>query len=53
MIPMQFGVFQLGDEPDAFPAWELRRALAAQPDLASRVHIPAVGERLILDAEPS
>jgi L-ascorbate metabolism protein UlaG (beta-lactamase superfamily) len=52
MIPMQFGVFQLGDEPAAFPAWELRRALAAQPDLAARVHIPAVGERLMLDAAP-
>jgi L-ascorbate metabolism protein UlaG (beta-lactamase superfamily) len=49
MIPMQFGIFQLGDEPAAFPAWELRRALDARPDLAARVHIPAVGERLMMD----
>jgi L-ascorbate metabolism protein UlaG (beta-lactamase superfamily) len=52
MIPMQFGIFQLGDEPAAFPAWELRRALATRPDLAARVHIPAVGERLMLEQEP-
>lgn len=48
MIPMQFGVFKLGDEPAAFPAMELREALAARPDLAARVHIPAVGERIPL-----
>jgi len=48
MIPMQFGVFKLGDEPSAFPALELRQALAARPDLAARVHIPTVGERILL-----
>jgi L-ascorbate metabolism protein UlaG (beta-lactamase superfamily) len=48
MIPMQFGVFKLGDEPAAFPALELRQTLAKRPDLAAKVHIPAVGERILL-----
>jgi L-ascorbate metabolism protein UlaG (beta-lactamase superfamily) len=52
MIPMQFGVFKLGDEPSGFPLLELRNALAARPDMADKVHIPAVGERLMLDQEP-
>lgn len=48
MIPMQFGVFKLGDEPAAFPLLELRHALAARPELAAKVHIPSIGERILL-----
>jgi N-acyl-phosphatidylethanolamine-hydrolysing phospholipase D len=50
MIPMQYGVFKLGDEPAGFPLYELRQALANRPALARKVILPAVGERVGLSA---
>lgn len=49
MIPMQFGAFALGDEAPDAPLWALRQQLSADPGLAARVHIAAVGERILLD----
>lgn len=49
LIPTQWGVFDLGDEPVAWPAEDLRRQAQKQPELAGRVEIMPVGGRLILD----
>lgn len=48
MVPMQWGVFKLGDEPAAYPAFELATALRGRPALAERVHLLPVGGRLRL-----
>lgn len=48
MVPMQWGVFKLGDGPAAYPARELALALRRHPDLAARTHILPVGGRLRL-----
>jgi L-ascorbate metabolism protein UlaG (beta-lactamase superfamily) len=49
LIPTQWGVFDLGDEPVAWPAEDLRRQAQKQPELAGRVEIMPVGGRLILE----
>lgn len=49
LVPTQWGVLPLGDEPPSWPATELRRAAAARPDLSDRVVILPVGGRLFLD----
>lgn len=50
LIPTQWGVLELGDEPAAWPAEELRQALqTTHREMASRVRILAVGERLVLE----
>ncbi len=50
LVPTQWGVLELGDEPAAWPAEALRRALGdTHRDLAARVRILPVGGRLELD----
>lgn len=49
LVPTQWGVLPLGDEPPAWPATELRRAAAARPELRARVTVLPVGGRLLLD----
>jgi N-acyl-phosphatidylethanolamine-hydrolysing phospholipase D len=49
LVPTQWGVLKLGDEPAAEPVRVLKRALAAQPELRPRVRILPVGGRLLLD----
>lgn len=51
MVPTQWGVFDLGDEPASHPAQELRQELARRPELADRVRIMPVGGRLMLDGD--
>lgn len=48
MVPTQWGVLELGDEPAAWPAVELARALDGRPELRERVAILPVGGRLFL-----
>jgi L-ascorbate metabolism protein UlaG (beta-lactamase superfamily) len=48
MVPMQWGVLPLGDEPPAYPRLELEKYLAQHPELKDRVHILPVGGRLLL-----
>ena len=48
MVPTQWGVLKLGDEPASWPVVELRRALARRPKLRERVKILPVGGRLLL-----
>jgi L-ascorbate metabolism protein UlaG (beta-lactamase superfamily) len=49
MIPTQWGVLELGDEPAAWPATALRQTLdTTHPHLKDRVQILPVGDRLIL-----
>lgn len=49
MVPMQWGVLPLGDEPAAYPRLELEEYLAKHPGLKSRVKILPVGGRLLLN----
>jgi len=46
LVPTQWGVLELGDEPAAWPAAVLREAAAERPELVSRVAILPVGGRL-------
>lgn len=48
MVPMQWGVMDLGDESAAWPRVELERYLDKQPELKDRVKILPVGGRLLL-----
>ncbi len=48
MVPTQWGVLKLGDEPASWPVVELRRLLARRPGLRGRVKILPVGGRLML-----
>ena len=52
MVPTQWGVLKLGDEPAAWPAKALREAVAGAPQLKAKVRILPVGGRLLLD-EPA
>jgi L-ascorbate metabolism protein UlaG (beta-lactamase superfamily) len=49
MVPTQWGVMPLGDEPPAWPRVDLLRALDKRPRLAAKVEILPVGGRLLLD----
>lgn len=49
LVPTQWGILPLGDEPPSWPVVELRRAAAARADLEGRVVILPVGGRLFLD----
>ena len=49
MVPTQWGVLKLGDEPAAWPAQALREAVAGDCGLKARVRIMPVGGRLLLD----
>jgi L-ascorbate metabolism protein UlaG (beta-lactamase superfamily) len=50
MIPTQWGVLKLGDEPAAWPMKVLQQALATtHQDLADRVKILPIGGRLTLE----
>lgn len=48
LVPTQWGVLELGDEPAGWPAVELRRAVEQDPALRDRVSILPVGGRLVL-----
>lgn len=48
MVPMQWGVLPLGDEPPAHPRLELEEYLVEHPELKERVKILPVGGRLLL-----
>jgi len=49
MVPTQWGVLKLGDEPAAWPAKALGQAMGGDPALKARVKIMPVGGRLMLD----
>jgi N-acyl-phosphatidylethanolamine-hydrolysing phospholipase D len=49
MVPMQWGVLDLGDEPAALPRIELENYLAEHSKLKERVKLLPVGGRLLLD----
>lgn len=49
LVPIQWGVLDLGDEPAAWPLVTLEEARAAEPDLRDRVRVLPVGGRLELD----
>jgi L-ascorbate metabolism protein UlaG (beta-lactamase superfamily) len=49
LVPTQWGVMPLGDEPPAWPRVDLLQELADRPQLAQRVEILPVGGRLLLD----
>jgi N-acyl-phosphatidylethanolamine-hydrolysing phospholipase D len=49
MVPMQWGVLPLGDEPPAHPRLELEEYLDQHPELQDRVKVLPVGGRLMLD----
>ncbi|MHB8766838.1 MAG: MBL fold metallo-hydrolase, partial [Deferrisomatales bacterium] len=49
LVPIQWGVLDLGDEPAAWPLVTLEEALAAEPDRRDRVRVLPVGGRLELD----
>lgn len=50
LVPTQWGVFGLGDEPASWPLKEMRDWLAAHHDLRGRVKMLPVGGRLMLDS---
>jgi N-acyl-phosphatidylethanolamine-hydrolysing phospholipase D len=49
MVPTQWGVLPLGDEPPAYPRLELEKYLADHPALKDRVKLLPVGGRLMLN----
>ena len=49
LVPAQWGVLKLGDEPAAWPAVLLEQEAAALPALAGRVRLLPVGGRLLLE----
>ena len=49
MVPMQWGVLPLGDEPPAYPRLELEKYLEQHPEFKNRVKLLPVGGRLLLD----
>lgn len=49
LVPTQWGVLRLGDEPAALPARLLREAADADPELRDRVKILPVGGTLALE----
>jgi N-acyl-phosphatidylethanolamine-hydrolysing phospholipase D len=49
MVPMQWGVLPLGDEPPAYPRLELEKYLVDHPELKDRVKLLPVGGRLMLN----
>lgn len=51
MVPMQWGVLPLGDEPPARPRIELEEYLARHPELKDRVNILPIGGRLLLEQD--
>lgn len=50
LVPAQWGVLRMGDEPVSNPVVELRKAAAADPDLSSRLVVLPVGGTLRLGA---
>jgi len=51
LVPTQWGVMQLGDEPAAWPATALRREVDGRPGLGDRVVGLPVGGRLFFGGE--
>jgi N-acyl-phosphatidylethanolamine-hydrolysing phospholipase D len=49
MVPTQWGVLPLGDEPPAYPKTELEEYLKKHPEFNKKVKILPVGGRLLLD----
>lgn len=52
LIPMQWGVMPLGDEPPAWPLKDLENYLRDRPKLKTRLQALPVGGRLMLKPEP-
>ncbi len=51
LVPTQWGVLRLGDEPAAWPATVLRRTVDGRPGLVDRVVVLPVGGRLFFGGE--
>ena len=49
LVPTQWGVLNLGDEPAAYPAEDIRRYLKKHPNLEGRVILMPVGGRVPLE----
>ncbi|MFZ5585589.1 MAG: MBL fold metallo-hydrolase [Thermodesulfobacteriota bacterium] len=52
VVPTQWGVLKLGDEPAAWPAEALAQEAARRPDWRGRLAIMPVGGRIRLDGRP-
>lgn len=48
LVPTQWGVLKLGDEPAAWPAQEIREYIQRRPKLRGQVELLPVGGRLLL-----
>lgn len=52
LVPTQWGVLRLGDDPVSRPILELRKAAVSDPGLAARLVVPPVGGTIPLTPPP-